>query len=403
MSLLDFAPAPLTASSTQETAHYNIVAVAGHYVNLTASDHDAAWTHWGYSPFLGGDEHSFAVNADTGAYECFRSDATGGVLDLVMFMEECSQEEALDWLAAKSPSEDGTPAEVVEENGPLPASAPDGPACAYPHNLPDFNKLAAELDQAASPEPVAPTAPVAVDGTVYHTTDYDLFHLLPQNRPIVPRQVRKLVEQIGRKNLLSVDPILVTSDMGIIDGQHRLSAARELGVPIFYKVAAQLSKEDIALLNTTKSNWLGTDYLHYWAVEGKPAYVAMTAFRKRHPIISFSNTLMMLSNSTSTRLAGFRDGLWDDYRVERAEEVAKFIEVIARDTSFKRAFDTHFVAAVFDCASTLEGFSLQTFLRKIMRNPRALEPCASRKKYLEMFDEIYNFSVSKDNRLNFSK
>jgi hypothetical protein len=262
--------------------------------------------------------------------------------------------------------------------------------------------LAQQVDHfTTTPELVA--APVALDGTVYQTTNYDLFHLLPENRAVDPKHVRKLVGMITHSNLLHVKPLDVTADLGIIDGQHRLAAARELGLPVYYKIGQQLSEADITTLNVAQKNWQGPDYLHYWTVKGRTNYVALTAFRQRHPTLSFSNAKMMLGVSAKSNAEEFRAGRWQAGEAYKAEQVAEFIERIAIDVrSFKQPNHTGFVAAVYHCVVNVAGFDTKEFLRKILLNPRMLVPCASLKQFLEMFAEIYNYQTRAENRLRFS-
>jgi hypothetical protein len=71
---------------------------------------------------------------------------------------------------------------------------------------------------------------------VYQTSDYTLFHLLSENRPVDLNHVRKLVAMITQSNLLHIKPLDVMAHLGVIDRQHRLAAARELGLPVYYKI-----------------------------------------------------------------------------------------------------------------------------------------------------------------------
>jgi len=79
---------------------------------------------------------------------------------------------------------------------------------------------------------VAPTP----DG-VFQEKNLSRFRFSAENRPINERHLTRLVSAIKEKNLLQDFPILVSYDMVIIDGQHRLLAAQKLGLPIFYRIA----------------------------------------------------------------------------------------------------------------------------------------------------------------------
>lgn len=57
---------------------------------------------------------------------------------------------------------------------------------------------------------------------IYQTRDYSQFKISKRNRAVVGKQI---VKSIIEKNLLPEKPILVTSDMHVLDGQHRLWAA----------------------------------------------------------------------------------------------------------------------------------------------------------------------------------
>ena len=274
-----------------------------------------------------------------------------------------------------------------------------------PAGLPEGAPLAALADAVglAGAPPVA--APVAHESTVYETTNYDLFHLLPENRAVDLGHVRKLVAQIRENNLLRIKPLDVTADLGVIDGQHRLAAARELGVPVYYKISQELSEEAIKTLNVGQKNWQATDYLHYWIVKRKPAYVAFTDFRARHPRISFSNAKIMLSGGTGGLGAElFRQGRWDgadDTDMAIAEQVATLVERIATETPFKQPTHTGFVGALYHCVLKVKDFDPAEMMRTILAQPLSLLPCASHKQWLEMLGRIYNYRKNEDNRIRF--
>jgi hypothetical protein len=269
-------PAETSATPCEPAPRYDLVAVIRHYLTLTPTLENENWDYCGPSPYLRGDTFSLAVNSQTGFYHCYATDIGGRALDFVMFMEECSQEEAFDWLDANFPIE-GAGVEFVQEKALLPTTEPeavseigivaDGPYCAYPgpvygygpgaeplpeasnntpraegddtevlHEnglLPDGSEFAALAELTADTTPPSVLPPVAVESAIYKTTDYDIFKTLAENRPISVKQVGKLVREIQRKNMLHIKPIDVTADMEVVDGQHRLAAARELGVPIY--------------------------------------------------------------------------------------------------------------------------------------------------------------------------
>lgn len=273
--------------------------------------------------------------------------------------------------------------------------------------VPHIKKTPVPAWATLAPAPAAPAVSLLprpeglLPGVVYETTEYDLFHLLPENRVVDLSHVRKLVTQIAKTNLLNIKPMDVTDDLGIIDGQHRLAAARELGYPIFYRITPELSEEDIAKLNVAQKNWTGTDYLHYWTVKGKPAYQLLTAFMQRYPQISFSNAKLMLGYNDTGSTSEFKAGEFRTSDPQMSEATATLILRISQECRFAYAFDTRFLGAVHHCVAKVKGFDGSRFVQKIMLQPAALMRQATHKQYLEMFASIYNYKSTEAYKLRF--
>jgi hypothetical protein len=64
--------------------------------------------------------------------------------------------------------------------------------------------------------------------------NYDQFKMIEWNRSLDNANIRKLLEENRKDFKLHQFPILVTSQMRVIDGQHRLHVAKEIGAPVYY-------------------------------------------------------------------------------------------------------------------------------------------------------------------------
>ncbi|MBQ2600753.1 ParB N-terminal domain-containing protein [bacterium] len=71
---------------------------------------------------------------------------------------------------------------------------------------------------------------------VYRTTDYDKFKTLDGNRTVEKSRVNKILKSINDNGYIHC-PIIVNERMEIIDGQGRLEAVKQLGIPVEYKKA----------------------------------------------------------------------------------------------------------------------------------------------------------------------
>ncbi len=71
------------------------------------------------------------------------------------------------------------------------------------------------------------------ENKIHETTKYSLFKLLKGNRPIKKVNLANIIASMKMNNFLHLNPILVTSNMEVLDGQHRLKACEELGVKVY--------------------------------------------------------------------------------------------------------------------------------------------------------------------------
>lgn len=80
------------------------------------------------------------------------------------------------------------------------------------------------------------------------TKEYEIFKTLEFNRKTNKKHVQRICNILKTNNLLHLHPIIVSPKMEVIDGQHRLLAAKELGLEIFYFI------EDVSMDHVLKSN-----------------------------------------------------------------------------------------------------------------------------------------------------
>lgn len=142
---------------------------------------------------------------------------------------------------------------------------------------------------------------------IVKTTDYSSFKLIMSNREIDQNHVRKLIQSIRRKNLLAIRPLIVNEKMMLIDGQHRLHAAKEIGAEVYYIKVEGLTKSDIAVLNTAQKNWTRSDFINFYAAEGNENYIQLAKFIDKYYWLQVSIILQMICTSESDR-DGLREG-----------------------------------------------------------------------------------------------
>ncbi len=235
------------------------------------------------------------------------------------------------------------------------------------------------------------------------TKDYDMFKKHSSNRELQESNVASIMKSISTKNMLSLRPILVNAEMQIIDGQHRLEAAKRLEVEICYEISQTIDSKDIVLLNANQRNWLGTDYLNYFCKEGYPEYLSLKEYMKKNSL-DFKNALALTSLTTPSGRGGkfyqgFKAG---NYTFPKGEEfenteinlkkVQTIIEFIEKKTIPPHIYlrCSRFVIAIINFLNIKE-VEFETLLKKIEIKLDLIKPCATTVAYMNVFREIYNY------------
>jgi hypothetical protein len=142
---------------------------------------------------------------------------------------------------------------------------------------------------------------------ILKTKDYDIFKFRIDNREKIDQShVRKLIESIKARNMLQLCPVVLNSDMEIIDGQHRVLAAKALGIEIYYQVEKTIEPQDIIRMNVKKS-WGINDFLNFYCTHHYPEYLKLRNFMKNHGII-LKVALNITMGQTKTGFQAFKDG-----------------------------------------------------------------------------------------------
>lgn len=104
---------------------------------------------------------------------------------------------------------------------------------------------------------------------VYGTKDYGKFVFVDNNREVTENI--KLKEDIEKLGILI--PIVVNEKMEVMDGQHRIRIAGQLGITVPYIVEFGFGKQEFLSINTTPKNWNLLDYVKSHAMEGIQEYI----------------------------------------------------------------------------------------------------------------------------------
>ena len=225
------------------------------------------------------------------------------------------------------------------------------------------------------------------------TKDYDQFVFREDNREKVDNaHVRRLCESINARNLLEFRPIVVNKKMEVLDGQHRLLAARELGVEIYYQEEKGLDAEDIIRMNISKAWTLG-DYLNFYCQHEYVHYMNLAAFMKKHQL-SLRTCLSICIGAGHSGYTDFRAGEFkfvEDFADECFDlcwQTVDYIEKVNGHCPYVRS--ARFWRALLLLVKHPD-FEEVKWRHNLERNISTVGPRANGEAFMILFENIYNW------------
>jgi hypothetical protein len=222
---------------------------------------------------------------------------------------------------------------------------------------------------------------------IQSTKKYDDFKYIVSNREVSRAHVNRLIKAISKNNLLHLNPVIVNPDMEVIDGQHRIAAAEQLGVDVYYQMDTAVTKKDLSDLNSVKKNWSTMDYINYWSVEKAAGFDQLSRFLSVYPNLPPSTAMMLLSSDGSRDVQSLKDGVVDVSNLENATAIAEIIKKFRNIIDF--AYDRNFILAINNVVKT-GRYEQDVMDKRLVGQSRSLVKCATVKQYIELLEEIYN-------------
>lgn len=239
-----------------------------------------------------------------------------------------------------------------------------------------------------------------MSSTLEKTMDYDVFVKNKSNRAIHERTVKRLMKSIQSQNLLDLHPIKVNKDFEIIDGQHRLEAARRLKIEIPYIIDERLTTTSMLNLNTSQKSWELCNYFDAYVNEGIEDYVKLREFIEENKGLSLSNALQVLGGDRSgVFFAQFKEGNYkfpdEEYKkecVQKYRYIKETQEYIKKKTSGSKIYidKVTFLTGLIEFFNN-KSFDYKVFLAKLQYKIDLIRPCSHQSHYVALFKTIYNW------------
>ncbi len=224
------------------------------------------------------------------------------------------------------------------------------------------------------------------------TTDYKVFKQLKGNRLLYKPHLNRLIEAIQESNLLQYNPIEVNSDFELIDGQHRLEAARFLKLPIYYVINPKADIETTTLKNINLREWKSSDHLHKYIELGYGEYIKLQDFAKEYGLsIMYARLIAVDSYIQPHKVRDiFNRGRFAFVNEEKAHNMASFINEVRKFAEDSCWRDREFLRA---CDIMLKsGIDQKAFIRKLDVSNKPLTSRTNFKDYIRQFEDVLDWN-----------
>lgn len=228
---------------------------------------------------------------------------------------------------------------------------------------------------------------------VYVTKNYSLFHTVRGNRLISPKNKKakeKTMLEIAKEDFGT--PILVDSSFGLIDGQHRYEARKQLNWPIYYMVVPEVTLKEIQVMNSAQTNWTMADFIWSLSDMGNENYSRFIEMYNKYSKKFGIYALLGLCSQDNMKAVQGGEMILSEEQVKITSKICDYLLEVAE--YFKDATKIKFCRA-YKKALKADGFSHKYFVGKLSKKRTELYSCTRPEQYLALIESIYNFNNKK--------
>lgn len=234
--------------------------------------------------------------------------------------------------------------------------------------------------------------------TIQFTKDYDRFVFGDDNRDTQRPHVKELIGSMERNGFLkskaiSVQRIPGSSKLKVVDGQHRLLAAQELGIQVWFKIDDSITDDALPDMQIAKK-WTPEDYLKHFLAKGKPNFNMLSALSAQFPKVAISSIVLLLRGGVS------EEKYMDDFRAGKIKisHLKQATEALQLATDLENIYHHHWVhgrtfLSAFIQILALPGYDHKMMLHKLKMRSEEFTQMMSEEGYFKMFDKIYNYKA----------
>lgn len=241
---------------------------------------------------------------------------------------------------------------------------------------------------------------------VYRTSDLSIFKSIYGNRVPNLQHIRRLSASV-EENGMKCNPIIVNENYEVVDGQHRLEAARNVKTFVYYIMIQGYTLSEVHTLNLNQKNWTKKDFMDGYADMGIESYVKLRKFVQKNDNFSFESCVNFCSQLSSAMNSAslnqkfrqdsnvvinkrnvFEQGTWIGKDFVLGQEWANKVTMIK---PYYNGYNRRTFVATMINLFLNNNFDFNEFMHKVRIQPTALLDCASVEQYKTLIEDIYNY------------
>ena len=234
---------------------------------------------------------------------------------------------------------------------------------------------------------------------IYSTTDYSAFKRLKGNRR-VPRSrvdaIKRSIMDVGYVTSI----VIVNEKLEVIDGQGRVAAEEELGLPVEYCIHAGAGIAECRAMNLKQTNWTLRDFIESYAEDGYTSYEMLLELLNKYQKIGLNAIYNAVTGLDGTNNSAIKEGKFemDGEQKTAAEDIlnfeARFTSIVAKLRGSK---DSFYMALGFAYGN--ESVDNEKLFNSINSDYAKLSSISNKADALDEISRIYNYHVKGANRI----
>lgn len=234
------------------------------------------------------------------------------------------------------------------------------------------------------------------------TYDYDMFKCLIGNREVVERRKNKIIASVKSVGQLPI-PILVNEKYEVVDGQGRLEAWKELGLPVLFLIQKGIGLKECQAINQNQEKWRSLDYIKSTATFC-PIYKHLLEFYDEFPDFNLSQYITAIKNGQYWN-GGYSKQVMNgafqatDEEFENGRQALMYARRFFQWISFAKGCraNTYLVKAILFCyyISEVDNEVMYRQFDKYAASARLVKNVGCSKDALTCLEDIYNYNARK--------